>query len=206
LGRRRRRQRHFLLQLLPITAGILVALLIDGLVGGVRHWALVNEAHKAIAVEIADNADDLAATLPRLAVLVDDLGTIGELVDDILASGRTNIDSYAYDMPLPSLNRASWQSAERTGALGYMDFARVKEYAELYALQALVEDSQRDLLTRLPTLGVIRQAMDSGDPEGYMQDFQATRPALAEFRDAVGIHVNLAHALAEAYRSEMAAQ
>ena len=45
-----------------------------------------------------------------------------------------------------SLTARAGETAERTGALGYMDFADVEAYAEIYDLQALVVESQRQQL------------------------------------------------------------
>lgn len=195
----RRRLRHFLLQLLPVTAGILIALLIDGLVELSRERSLVNEARTAIAAEIAANTSDLSGRLPALVKLQEDLATVSQLVNDILNNGRTNIDTFGYELPLSRLDRASWESAERTGALSYMDYAEVRRYSELYALQDIVDDRQRDLLARLPKLGIIAQAMGSGDPEGYVQDLQDRRADVAEIQSALDGYIDLVEALAMEY-------
>jgi len=199
LSPKRRRLRHFLLQLLPVTAGILIALLIDGLVELQRERALVSAARSAIAAEISANASDLNAKLAALTTMQDDLARVSQLVDDILNSGRTAIDEFGYDMPRANLDRASWESAERTGALGYMDYEDVRKYSGLYALQDRVQESQRDVLARLPVLGIIVHAMSSGDPEGYVQDLQNKRADVAEVQVALRNYVDLANALAAEY-------
>ena len=51
-----RRASYFAMQFVLITAGILMALLIDNLVEARRQNRLVAEAHAAIAAEVADNA------------------------------------------------------------------------------------------------------------------------------------------------------
>jgi hypothetical protein len=200
LSPRRRRLRHFVLQLLPVTAGILSALLIDGLVERQRERALVRAVRAAIAAEVTANAAALDDRLPSFSAMQDDLGKVTQLVNDILNTGKTDIESFGYSMSLPSLERASWESAERTGSLEYMDYGEVRKYASLYAHQDLVEATQRDLLARLPGLGIIGQAMDSGDPEGYVQDLQDKRADLAELDAALFIYIELARKLAEEYR------
>src|SRR5262245_25696016 len=52
--------KEFLLQLLTITAGVLIALLIEGMVEWNHHRTLVREAKEMIAREIADNKGALA--------------------------------------------------------------------------------------------------------------------------------------------------
>jgi hypothetical protein len=196
----RRRLRHFVSQLLPVTAGILIALLVDGLVEWQRERTLVREARAAIAAEITANALALNERLPSFSAMQDDFSKVARLVNDILNTGKTDIESFGHNMSLPTLQRASWESAERTGALEYMDYGEVREYAGLYAYQDLVDTTQRDLLARLPGLGIIGQAMDSGDPEGYVQDLQGKRADLAELNAALFIYIELAHKLSDAYR------
>ena len=77
---------------------------------------------------------------------------------------------------MPSLNRTSWQTAERTGALGYMEYADVKAYNELYELQDVVVDSQRALLARLSGLLAFIGASEGADPtKSRAQDSEACR-------------------------------
>ena len=78
--------------------------------------------------------------------------------------GKTDIRALPFSLQMPSLNRASWQTAERTGALGYMDFADVKAYAEIYDFQALVVESQRQQLARLADVTARLFAGEGGDP------------------------------------------
>lgn len=196
---RRRRVRHFLLQLLPVTAGILIALLIDGAIELARQDALVREARAALAAEIADNAGDLESKLVTFARMQGDLDTVTKLVNDILNTGRSDIDSIGYDLQLAKLNHASWEGAQRTGALEYMEFGEVRQLAELYALQALVADMQGDVLRRLPALGIVIQAMESGDAEGYVRDLQDKRADIAEIQVALNSYLELAQQLELAY-------
>lgn len=204
--RRRRWLRYFVMQFLPVTAGVLTVLLIDSALETSRQRALVDEAQAALAAEVARNAQELGAALVTLDAMKGMLATTREFVDDILNTGRTNVDSLDLGVQLPNLNHAGWNSAERSGALGYMQYAEVTRYAELYALQQRVEDSQRDLLLRLAQLGIIVNALESGDPEGYMQDLQASRRDVAAFQAALALHAALAGQLAEAYRQLGCAQ
>ena len=104
-------------------------------------------------------------------------------------------------MSTPSLNRASWQTADRTGALGYMEYADVKAYAELYELQDLVTDSQRQLIGRLPSLSALFLMSEGADAmRSRSQDLEALRARLIESLGAVVIHRELAGQLVEGYK------
>ena len=86
------------------------------------------------------------------------------LADDLLKDGTSDVHELNLGFSFPSLNRAAWQTAERTGALALMDYDEVKELSELYELQDLVVGSQRQLLDRLAGLSAIMGAGEGGDP------------------------------------------
>src|SRR5688500_17549429 len=150
--RRWRRASYFLVQFVLITAGILMALLIDSLVEVRRQNELVAEAHAAIAAEVADNAKQLDNPLPSLEQVEGTLGGMLQAIDEILANGTTTFTCCDFHLSGPRLLRASWESAERTGALGYMEYAQVREYASLYAAQDMVLASHAGLMGRFSTL------------------------------------------------------
>jgi hypothetical protein len=193
--------REFAFQLATIIAGILIALWVDNLVEARRERALVRDAHAAIAREIADNLKALTEHMPSLDEHERSLRTGLRFADELRESGKTDVHTLNFGFQLPVLNRASWQSAERTGALGYMPFDDVKEYAELYELQDLVATGQRQQMARVADVTARVFGGKKGDP-------MLMRPAeLEEFRgrvlDALGavtIHKMLVTQLAKAYQ------
>ncbi len=83
-----------------------------------------------------------------------------------------------------------------------MDYDEVKELSELYELQDLVADSQRQLLVRLSGLTAI---MGAGDPtKSSPQDLQVFRSRLLDAIGALAIHRSLAGSLAESYKKSEA--
>jgi hypothetical protein len=166
-----------------------------------RERALVQQARAAIAREIADNSKDLEGGLKSLDKHVQDLAQGLRLADDLLKDGKSDIHELNLGFSFPSLNRAAWQTAERTGALALMDYDDVKELSELYELQDLVVGSQRQLLDRLAGLSAIMGAGEGGDPtKSAAQDLQVFRSRLLDARGAVSVHRSLAAGLADAYR------
>ncbi len=196
----RRLLRYFLLQLFPVTAGILIALLIDGALELRREDQLVAEAHASIAAEIADNAKDLDNALPTFDTSVAALDEMLKAVDAILANGVATPVVARFGVNLPALNRTSWDSAERTGALGYMDFVQVKAYSDLYAVQDMVLASQNELSRRFPSLGPIGQSLNSENAAARPEDLYRSRASLAELLVALGTHRFTAERLRGEYR------
>jgi hypothetical protein len=193
--------RWFVFELLTITAGILIALSIDGVLELRREWALVREAHAAIAFEIAENLRDLEGTLPALDVHERGLKEGLRIVEGLIRNETVTNTKFQAPLSTPSLNRASWQTADRTGALGYMEYADVKTYSELYELQDLVVESQRELVRRLPSLSSLILMNEGGDAlRTRSQDLEAVRARLIESIGAVALHRELAIQLADAYK------
>jgi len=193
--------REFAFQLATIIAGILIALWVDNLVEARHERALVRDAHAAIAREIDDNLKSLTEHLAPLDEHERALRTGLRFADDLRERGKTDIHTLNFGFILPTLNRASWQSAERTGALGYMPFADVKAYAEIYDLQDLVVTGQRQQVARVADVTARLFGGKNGDP------MLMRRAELEEFRgrilDALGavtIHKMLVTQLAKAYK------
>jgi hypothetical protein len=194
--------REFGFQLATIIAGILIALWVDSLVEARRERALVRDAHAAIAREIAENLKDLSASLPAFDEHERALRTGLRFADDLRKQGKTDIHALNFGIVMPSLHRASWQSAERTGALGYMAFADVKAYAEIYDLQDLVVADQRLQLNRLSEVTARVLGGENYDPtlmrRGELDTFRS------RILDALGsarVHRDLATQLVKRYEN-----
>jgi hypothetical protein len=103
---------------------------------------------------------DLDAVLKDAANRRNHLENAVLLADDLLSARNSSIRQVQLGLSLADLSAASFQSAERTGALGHMDYAEVQKYSRLYAIQDLFSDQQRRSLER--TAAAL--AMLRGDP------------------------------------------
>lgn len=196
----RRTLNEFVFQIVTIMAGILIALWVDNVVEARRERALVRDAHAAIAREIADNLKALNDGLPSLDEHERGLRNAMQFTEDLLKRGKTDIKNLDFNLKMPTLNRASWQSAERTGALGYMDFADVKTYAEIYDLQELVAENQRQQVARVADVMARLFAGEGGDPlKMRPPELEAFRGRLMDALGAITVHKSLAQQLAAHY-------
>lgn len=193
--------REFGFQLATIIAGILIALWVDSLVEARRERALVRDAHAAISREIAENQQALSAALPSLDEHERALRIGLRFADDLRKRGKTDIHTLNFGIVMPSLPRASWQSAERTGALGYMAFADVKAYAEIYDIQDLVVANQREQIARISDVTARLFGGDKEDPELMRgEELEAFRSRVLDALGAVTVHKSLAAQLVKAYQ------
>lgn len=120
--------RDFFLQLVTITAGVLIALLLEGLVGWNNNRVLVNEARATIRREIADNKAALDAHLEGVEERSKDLQNTLNWATERLKTGKSDL-KVSVGFSASPLSTAAWETAARTGALTYSD---VQKYPNLY--------------------------------------------------------------------------
>lgn len=178
-----------------------MALLVDSLIEIRRQNELVAEAHAAIAAEIADNAKQLDNALPSLDSVEKTLYEMLQAIDDVLANGSTELTYGNFNLIMPRLTRASWESAERTGALAYMDYDQVRRYASLYSAQDAVLAAQADLFGRFSTLASPGDALKSNDRAARLDELRRGRITILEFVIAIGAHRAMVGGLSHGYRT-----
>jgi hypothetical protein len=194
--------REFGFQLSTITAGVLIALSVDGVVEWRRERALVREAQAAIDLEIASNLRDLDETLPGLEAHQRALARALRFADDLIATGKTEVHEVRFGFNIASLNRASWQTADRTGALALMDYADVKGYAELYSFQELFVAEQHRLVEQIASLTAVLYGGKDGDPTRLRpRDLEVFRLRVLDATGAIDLHRRLAAQLVAAYKT-----
>jgi hypothetical protein len=127
--------KDFLLHLLTITIGLLIAL---GLEGSVEHWKqreLQKDADTKLRQEIRDNAKEIALVHSANATEQANLGKIVEFLSARKKNQPYDMRQLRLDFTVGDLKSASWKTAAATGALGFMDYDQVQRYADLYQLQ-----------------------------------------------------------------------
>jgi hypothetical protein len=190
----------FVVELVTITVGVLIALSFEGL----RQWgsdrALVRQAQETIAREIAENRDEVGGVLETAAARDSALADALRFANELLADGRTSVTDLELGFTLAELSAASWESAERTGALGHMEYATVREYSRLYEAQALFSEQQHQSLQEL---SAVTSALSSGeDPATAPQaDLESFRERVLDLRGGLQMQQQLARRLVALYDS-----
>ena len=197
------RYKELATQLAIVTAGVFIALFVDSLVDWNQHRRLVNEARATIAREIAYNKKEIESALASVGPQMTQYDTALRFADEMEKTGKTQLQEVKLDLNMADLSLAGWQSAERTGALAYMDYGEVQELSKLYGWQELVAQQQRRALDRVSQAsGLLRE----GPGAEYIRtaDYQSFREHVMALRADVGMFEQFAKRLVEFYDGMLA--
>ena len=161
----------FLLELLTITVGILIALSLEGVVQWVHNRTLVHEAEANLVTEVAENQRELKTTLEALNTTQKQLTHMLDLIHDLQVNRKkASALNLSINWTLAELHSTSWNTAASTGALAHMSYPEVKGYTRIYDLQQRFQDLQsRGFESAVAVYGVT--ALLSKDP-GKISDAQ----------------------------------
>lgn len=161
--------KDFLLHLLTITIGILIAL---GLEQSVESWHrhhLAEQARENILSEIRDNKSQLdrhrQGTAKDRKILSESLDVARQLI----AGKKMESLSMQVVSSGATLSSTSWVTASSTGALAFMGYEDIKRFAGVYEVQAVVQRQQDDNLratsTALASMSVLERGAEKVTPD-----------------------------------------
>jgi hypothetical protein len=128
--------REFLVHILAISIGLLIAVGLEASVEWAHHRRLVREARENISQEIGDNQRNLARELDALP---GEKKYLDKLLDAVVGmeSGHPNTLKGDFNWTVTRLSESSWNTAFSTGAIAHMRYDEAKRYSQVYALQEL---------------------------------------------------------------------
>ena len=127
--------KDFLVQLLTITIGILIALTLEGTLEWEHHRRLVHEAEANLSTEIHENQVELKQGMQALGTNEQQLKQMVALIHKLQQNRATPVGNISFSWTLDELHATSWNTAGATGARAYMDYGEVKRYTRVYDLQ-----------------------------------------------------------------------
>jgi len=188
----------YVFQFITITAGVLIALLINGLVEWNHNRELVAQARATITREITDNLKELEGLPGALEKSSSEIDNVLKLADDLLASGMSDVHTVSLGVNLPTLTSTSWQTAQQTGALSHMDYDEAQKYSGLYSRQDLFIAMQSKAIDLVATaITFIRQTVG---PEADPQDVRRFREELLLLQANLLVIGQMGDQLLKAYR------
>jgi uncharacterized protein (DUF1501 family) len=127
--------KDFLLHLLTITVGLLIALGLEGCVERWHNHELRLQAEASIRQEVRDNSDEMKQLHGFITEEELRLGKVLQYLHAREAGEKFNVAGLQLGFSIGSLSESSWRTAAATGALNQMDYSQVQTYAALYQLQ-----------------------------------------------------------------------
>jgi hypothetical protein len=161
---------------------------------------LVREARQMISQEIADNRKELDGVLADSDGGLKNLDLALRRISELLNAKKSDIRASTLGFSGADLSAASWQSAQRTGALGYMKYSEVQEYSRLYGVQDLYTEHQRRTLEQTASMIVPIRDPDSPTPP---EDLKLLRRQVLALRAHLIVEEQLGRQLADIYRKTL---
>jgi hypothetical protein len=130
--------KDFLLHLVIITVGLLIAVGIEGCVELHREHKLVREARATMREEIQHNADEMKDAVTSVekqqAAMQKNIDVLTRILENPKdkEAQKANIDA---DFGTVGLNDTAWKTAQTTGALSFMPYAEAQRYSDVYGTQ-----------------------------------------------------------------------
>jgi hypothetical protein len=195
--------KDFGLQLVTITAGILIALSLEGVRESFHNASLVREARENIRREIADNKREVDNEIAGMDARATKIETALRFATDLLKTKHTDVEKMELELSFPTLGTASWQTAERTGAFAHMDYAEVQRYASVYTAQDFLVQEHRKAIDALSTaLGILFGG--EGDPtNAAAADLERFRQQIIAVRSVVFVEEQMSHRMSEVYKKAL---
>ena len=141
--------KDFVVHLLTITVGLLIAVGIEGCVELHREHKLAQEARATMREEIEHNSSQMKDTVANLKKQsemiqknIDTLTRIQENPKDKEAQKA----SISADFSSVGLRDTAWKTAQTTGAMGFMPYAEAQRYSDVYGSQKEFLDQQDKIL------------------------------------------------------------
>jgi hypothetical protein len=129
-------------QLTIITAGVLIALALEGAVAWLEHRKLVREATTNLRNEMAENVREVEGLFVNIVNERQNLQHADDLAQMLLDQKKVENEKLELVFHGAELKDASRTTAEVTGAFGHMEYAEVERFAAVYGLQTAFNRAQ----------------------------------------------------------------
>jgi hypothetical protein len=128
----------FFLQLLMITIGLFIALMLQAAVESVHHRHLVRDARENLRREIQNNHQRYAENVRNLDKNRRQLARDIDQLRDLRGGKAVDNAALAWGWDWNSYSDAAWKTARDTGAVSYMSSDLINGYTEVYLQQEYV--------------------------------------------------------------------
>jgi len=138
--------KDFLLHLLTITIGLLIALGLEGCVEWRQHRKEVREAEDGMRGEISQNLSTVESLRKQIADQQKTLDTDLQVLAEMRAHPNSTNRQLSFGFGLEGFNDIAWKTAQSTGAMGYMPYQSARTYSDIYNTQAEVYAAEKEVV------------------------------------------------------------
>ena len=170
--------KDFLLHLLTITIGLLIALGLEGCVEWRQHRKEVREAEDGMRGEISQNLSTVESLRKQIADQQKTLDTDLQVLAEMRAHPNSTNRQLSFGFGLEGFNDIAWKTAQSTGAMGYMPYQSARTYSDIYNTQAEVYAAEKEVV------GDVLRAASFPSTQG--NNWRPTAPQIDELTDRIG--------------------
>lgn len=159
-----RSRRDFLIHILTITAGLLIALAVNSTAQYFQHQRLAGQARTTFRAQIENNrkivGSHLKSTMETTAQLQKAIG----VVDTDIVAAKSIVQNAPWEFV--DLDTSSWEPAIATGSLTYMKLDEVHKYAQIRTSELTLNrlnDEYRDVWFQLTGYNEQAPELKKGD-------------------------------------------
>lgn len=152
--------RDFLVHLMMIALGVLIALGAEGVVESVHHHHVVHQAQENLLAEMRGNHETLADNLPKLKQNEKMLAQVLDHLQKLKTNRKTDMGDINLNLNFFFLSDTSWRTAQATGAIALMNYQQAEDWAGYYDVQSMLnrllgslEDTWLDMIAAFNPLG-----------------------------------------------------
>lgn len=148
--------RDFVIHLLTITAGLLIAIALEQSVEAMHHRHQRKEAEALIREEIRENQKSIQDNAAGLMTEIDGMKATLKTLEAISDGNEEKFEEKQLQFREGPMQDSAWRTANTTGVLSYMDYGEVEQFSEAYKeqdqLQAMELLAMNDYLQIVPVL------------------------------------------------------
>lgn len=170
--------KDFLLHLLTITVGLLIALGLEGCVEWRHHRAEVREAEDGMRGEISQNLQIVDSLRNQIKDQQKELDRDLSVLAQMRVQPKTKDQQLSFSFRMQGFTDVAWKTAQSTGAMAYMPYQSARTYSDIYDTQALVYTAEQQVVS-----DVLRAA---SFPSTQGDDWRPTPQQIDELTDRIG--------------------
>jgi len=192
--------KDFVLHLLAVIIGILIALSLEGLLEWHHHRTLVQEARSNLASEIRENRQRLTKGLDSAPDAEQRLKATIETIDNYRKKPADRTPNLDWSFGLFPLNATAWSTAASTGAVSYMNYSEVQGYTRVYVVQEQFLSLQQRTLEKW--LGLQKWGARMSPVDGFPKLSNAELSEIEDEASAALIHTQTEESIARSLVQE----